>query len=462
MANLNQEKLRIAVMNLKIDDIASDWLEGKLPSLTESWPRKNKLWIGPDNDQDDFSHSAVKKYTRKRMWVWSGRTVYFFCDIHADANAFFLSLVASGGVIKTGPNDEDFELTEEGKTARFIIGGDCFDKGPNNLRLLEVMHNLYSKDADLILLAGNHDIRTYLGIFYAESKDPLLDHLFVRMGEKTVPLLKEIFQQFIEGNNYKKNEQNDQVMHDLLFPNDDWYDNFSNVAKKWIRPEKLTKELKRIKEKTIEFEQRAQDFGLELNDVYAAVKKFRELFFEPSGRYFWFFNKMQIAHREGSYLFVHGGVDDTVAEMINQKGIDSLNSAFRQVLREDPFELYHGVIGNIFRTKYRTFDYKFTKQGVKKLHHAGIYAIAHGHRNVLQGQRVLIRAGMLNFECDASVDCNTRSIEGIYGPGGATVRFDRKGYVDGISTDYPYVKRFHPGFITVVGAPFSSNDFKNI
>ena len=88
--------------------------------------------------------------------------------------------------------------------------------------------------------------------------------------------------------------------------------------------------------------------------------------------------------------------------------------------------------------------------------------IAHGHRNVLPGQRVLIRAGMLILECGAFVGGNTRSIEGIYGPGGATVRFDRKGYVDGISTDYPYVKRFHPGFITVVGAPFSSNDFKNI
>ena len=99
----------------------------------------------------------------------------------------------------TGPADEDFELTELGSQSRFVIGGDCFDKGPDNLRLLEAIHQLYLQGADIVLLAGNHDIRTYLGIYYAESKDPLLDHLFVRMGKKTVPRLYEIYEKFIRG-----------------------------------------------------------------------------------------------------------------------------------------------------------------------------------------------------------------------------------------------------------------------
>lgn len=451
------------VMKLGSDNLqrnnSMNWAHGKLPVSAEVWPRNRKLWIGPDNDQDDFCQSAVSQYTQTKMWTWSGRVVYFFCDLHADADAFFLSLIASGGIHKTGPGDNDFELSEEGENARFIIGGDCFDKGPDNLRLLEVIHQLYLKGADLVLLAGNHDIRTYLGIYYAESKDPLLEHLFVRMGKKTVPLLYEIHEKFIKHNHDQQLMLSDPNIKELLFPGESWYEQFPRVAADWVRPEKLQKELKRIREKTAEFLERAKSFDMDLGDVYAAVKKFREMFFEPGGRYYWFFSSMKLAHREGSYLFVHAGVDDEVAGIINRSGIQAVNDRFRKLLIEQPFELYHGVMGNVFRTKYRSFEYELTESGVEQLHRAGIFAIVHGHRNILQGQRVLIRAGMLNFECDASVDCNTRALEGLYGPGGAVVRFDSDGHVNGISTDYPYIKRFHPGDITIVGTPFSGSDF---
>lgn len=427
-----------------------EWFDARLPTEAEHWPRDRGLWIGPANDQDDFPRAAVTHYCKSRMWTWSGRTVYFFSDIHADADAFLLSLVGSGGVRKTGPDDGDFELTETGRQARFIIGGDCFDKGPSNLRLLEVLHQLYVKGADIVLLAGNHDIRTWLGIYYAESKAPLLDHLFIRMGKKTVTLLAEIYDKFVKG----RHEQlaiTDRGIRELLFPAESWYESFPDVAAKWIPPEKLKKELNRIREKTFEFEERARGFGLNLEKVYAAVTRFRELFFEPEGRYYWFFNNMRLAHREGSYLFVHAGVDDSVADKLLKSGVENLNAEFRRALHEDPFELYHGVLGNSFRTKYREFDYGFSEAGVDKLHRAGIYAIVHGHRNILQGQRLCIRAGMLNFECDASVDCNTRIVEGLHGPGGAAVIFEPGGQVNAVSTDYPYIKRFHPGFITVAG-----------
>lgn len=427
-----------------------EWFDARLPTQSEHWPRNRGLWIGPANGQDDFPRAAVKRYCESRMWTWPGRTVYFFSDIHADADAFLLSLVGSGGVRKTGPEDADFELTETGKAARFIIGGDCFDKGPNNLRLLEVIHQLYLKGADIILLAGNHDIRTWLGIYYAESKDPLLDHLFIRMGKKTVTLLAEIYEQL---KTEAKNEPLtlEPAIRDLLFPSESWFKNFPKVAGRWIVPEKLNKELRRIREKTVEFEERALGFGMDLGKVYAAVCKFRELFFDPNGRYYWFFDRMRLAHREGSYLFVHAGMDDAVARMLLEGGVDQLNAEFKRTLLEDPFELYHGVLGNAFRTKYRDFDYAFTEEGVEHLHRAGIYAIVHGHRNILQGQRILIRKGMLNFECDASIDRNTRVVEGLYGPGAASVVFEPGGSVNAISTDYPYIKRFHPGFITVAG-----------
>jgi hypothetical protein len=423
-----------------------------LPVVEESWPRQPELSIEQDG-LDEALQLEVKDYCEKKPWIWTGRRVYFFCDIHADADAFFLSLEACGGINRTGLEDEDFELSDAGKQARFVIGGDCFDKGPSNLRLLEVIHQLYVKGAEIELLAGNHDVRTYLGIYYAESKDVRLDHLFVRMGKKTVPLLKEMYDLYIDAVHDPQPLLADAEIRDLLFPADSWFENFPLAAKDWIAERKLQKELVRIREKTREFDETMTSVGLDLSKVYAAVKKFRELFFEPEGRYYWFFSKMKLAHREGSYLYVHAGMDDQIAEALFNGGTERLNEQFNEKFSSDPFALYHGVLGNVFRTKYREFEYKLSAAGVEHLHQAGIYAVVHGHQKLMHGQRLIVREGMLNFECDASVDCNTRKVTGLIGPGAATVVFEPDGRVRGISTDYPFIKVFRPDYITVAPLP---------
>ena len=428
---------------------ANNDLSPGLPTTEQPWPADEPPSIMGDSDQDDLPQAMVNEYTKPKQWFWSGRTVYFFCDIHADTDAFLLSLQASGGIEKYGPQDQDFDLTEIGQTALFIIGGDCFDKGPENLRLLEAIHQLYLKGAEIELLAGNHDLRTYLGIYYAESKDPLLDHLFVRMGKKTVPLLKEIYERYPCDQNDQQAPVDEEMIRSRLYPSASWYKDFPEAAKPWMSEVKLERELRRIGEKATEFESRLVDVGLDLGKVHGAVKKFRELFFEPAGRYYWFFNKMKLAHREGSYLFVHAGVDDTTAAIIAEQDVDALNQQFRETLPIDPFSVYYGPLGNIFRTKYRDVDYPFGEQGVKSLHRAGIFAIVHGHRNILRGQRLCIRQGMLNFECDVSVDRNTRTAEGLKGPGAGVVVFTAAGQVKATSMDYPSIKVFQPDQIVI-------------
>ncbi|MGD8618781.1 MAG: metallophosphoesterase, partial [Gammaproteobacteria bacterium] len=81
------------------------------------------------------------------------------------------SLVASGGIEKTGKRDEAFRLTDAGRSALFILAGDCFDKGPENLRLLRILRLLMDQGACMHVLAGNHDVRTLLGM---RSVNPLL------------------------------------------------------------------------------------------------------------------------------------------------------------------------------------------------------------------------------------------------------------------------------------------------
>lgn len=423
------------------------WCRGDLPRRVEAWPRPGRVIIGPNNDQDDILCPEVEAYLKKRLWIWPSKTAYFFCDQHADADAFLLSLVASGGVEKTGDGDKDLRLTEEGKHAVFIIGGDCFDKGPDNLRLLDVIRHLKDLNADVKLLCGNHDLRTYLGMHYAEDKAPRLDHLFVRMGKKSVPLIKEIVDRYVVPGGLRPSES-EATIRERLFPGPQWASAFPREASGLIPQIKIDKEIGRIAEKCHEFEERLQSFGLTLPLVYAAVQEFRRLFFHPDGKYHWFFNEMALVYRDGSYLFAHAGVNDGVARLLLEHGPNELNRAFHRTLAEDPFTLYHGRLGNVLRTKYREFDYPLTTAGTQALKDAGLHAIVHGHRNILHGHRLVIRQGILNFECDVSVDRNTRKVEGLHGEGAGVVIFRPSGEVLGISSDHPTIKCFTPRTIT--------------
>jgi hypothetical protein len=416
-----------------------------LPTRAQAWPLSSTTPdAAPSLDPEEASLEDVQRYAADKLWVLPSRRLLFFCDIHADTDAFLLSLEASGGVQRTGPGDRELVLTARGRRSIFIIGGDCFDKGPHNLRLLSCLQHLIELGAELNILAGNHDLRTYLGLYYAGRRETKLQHLFVRMGKKTMPLFREIWDAKLRAGDADGELLDAAEVRRRLFPAESWYSDFRSEAAALIPPKKLLKEIQRIREKSAELEITCQNLGMTLGEVYAALQEAREMFLTPEGRFGWYFERMNIALREGSFLFVHAGVDDAVARVLKNGGVDALNAWYKRSFDADLFELYHGPLGNAFRTKYRDIDFPLTAQGVSDLHGAGIYAIVHGHRNILRGQRLMLRHGVLNFECDASVDRNTRRLEGLEGPGGASVIFEPGGRIQAISTDYPFIKDFDP------------------
>ena len=70
--------------------------------------------------------------------------------------------------------------------------------------------------------------------------------------------------------------------------------------------------------------------------------------------------------------------------------------------------------------------------------------IVHGHRNLLQGQRIMLRKGIINFECDTTMDRGSRKKESLPGTGASVTIFKREGIVVGVSSDYPKIKVFDP------------------
>ena len=162
------------------------------------------------------------------------------------------------------------------------------------------------------------------------------------------------------------------------------------------------------------------------------------------GEFSWFFRRMRLAMRKGSFLFVHAGLDNNIAHLINEKGIKQVNREFKKQMKGNPMRFYYGPLANAIRTKYRPGDRHLTKAGAQQVHDNDLHVIIHGHKSMSNGQRISLRKNIIHFECDVTLDRHSRSKEGLQGAGaGVTIiRPDKK--IIGISADYPYVKVFDP------------------
>jgi hypothetical protein len=423
----------------------AEWIHQRLPTGVEPWRLDSRSSLGSDRSNHHALAETLQTAVSHSRWQWPDRTIYFFADPHADAEAFAASLVASGGVRKTGPRARDIRLTAAGRRAVFVIGGDCVDKGPNNLRLLRTIRALKDCGARVKLLAGNHDVRLLLGLrSFDLQHDPKTEHLFVRMGPKIVPLLKEVYGEYLKGADALRSMPDTRECRRRLYPSAHWFDTFPQVAG-WLMPQQtIDRELIRMRKKVDGFEDACADAGLSLRDVYAVAYKCRELFLRVGGEFAWFFDDMRLTYRGGSFLFIHAGLDDRIASLIEERGIDHLNHLFREQIQQDLFEFYYGPLGNTLRTKYRDVDMPLTRRGVERIYGQGVHAIAHGHRNRVGGQRIMLRHGLIHIESDTTMDRNSRAKEGLDGYGAGVTIVDPAGQVLGISTDYPYIKVFQP------------------
>ncbi len=382
--------------------------------------------------------NALHQTQRHGPWQWPQRPVIFISDPHADAQAFEASLRASGCV------DEAARLTTFGRSARIIIGGDCLDKGPSNIRMLRSLKTLLDSDADVTLLAGNHDIRLLLGLQSLRLPRTLEhEHLFLRMGPKVVPLLAEVFAQQL-GRRIADDTPDAASCRQKLYPRDDWEEAFSHAYRNSLNADALEREVCGIRRKRQRFEQACSDAGMDWRAIYATAQHCLKLFLQPGGEFYWFFNSMKLFARDGSFLFVHAGLDDDMAKQLGKHPLQVINHRFQQALLEQPFRSYFGPMANSLRTKYRGSNLPLSKKGVALAHKAGIYAVVHGHRNRLNGQRLMLRQGLIHVEADITLDRHSRRKEGLQGIGVGLTLIEPSGRVVGYSNDYPRAKIFQP------------------
>ena len=127
------------------------------------------------------------------------------------------------------------------------------------------------------------------------------------------------------------------------------------------------------------------------------------MFLHDKGEFSWFFRRMRLAMRRGSFLFVHAGLDNNIAHLINQKGVRQLNREFKKQLKGNPMSFYYGPLANAIRTKYRPGDRHLTAMGARQVHDNDMHVIVHGHKAMRNGQRISVRKSMINFACDVTL-----------------------------------------------------------
>ncbi len=414
-----------------------------LPSTKQRW-RAGKHYSAA---KDQALGIALKHAISYSPLKWPKRRIFFIADAHGDAEAFAASMLASGGVSMTGPTNKDITLTKAGQKGLFIIGGDCLDKGPSSLELLRSVRNLMTSGARVKLLAGNHDMRLLMGLRALSLKhDTLTEHFFVRMGPKIIPLLKEIHSEYLIGKRPLSNVPDRKECRRILFPSANWFEEFPAKAQHLMSKPGIKRETKRMREKINTFEASCKEVGLTLPEAYATAIKCKELFLKKDGEFAWFFRDMQLAYREGSLLFIHAGLDDQVAHLIEKNGVSHLNRLYKNLLKKNLFEFYYGSVANTLRTKYRDVDKPFSRQGAISAFRQGIHFIIHGHRNLTNGQRIMLRKGMVHIESDITMDRNSRKKEGLDGYGVGVTIIDPDGKIIGISTDYAHAKIFKPSY----------------
>ncbi|MBO1927947.1 metallophosphoesterase [Thiomicrorhabdus sp. 6S2-11] len=381
-----------------------------------------------------FNASASSNNLPPHNWIAPQKTVHFICDLHADADALLASLKL-GGLLAAESTLENPLLTEKASDASVIIGGDCFDKGPSNLALFRLLKRLVESNLDLQILAGNHDLRVYAGLLATDFQDDLRQaHFFVRMGRKAASLFAEVYQQYCAEMPLPKTPSS--WIENSLMPDEEWFELFPKYACNFMTAKQIKKELKQIRKKRIDFIKAWREYGYDWQHLALAVEKAKQLFIEPDGEFYWFFQNLELMQRHGSYLFCHAGVDDRIVHRILDEGFEQINLEFNDKLRQGKiFEIYYSELGNVVRTKYRDKDNPLSELGVQSLKNQGIFALVNGHRSHVNGQQLVLRNKLLHIECDAELNANCRAKSHL-APGAAAVTiFNTYGTVNALSTN---------------------------
>lgn len=323
------------------------------------------------------------------QWSWPPVSLTVIGDLHADASVLERSLALVPG------EDE-----------RVVLLGDLLDKGPSNLALLNAVRALMER-RPTTLLVGNHDLRFLIALEQLEApRDSAAAHFPTRLGLKGLALARELH----AAAGSPAPSESEASARARLEPGPGWEAAFEEVA--WANPAERARERERLGRKRAQLAAAlGPDFGW--RHLAQALEIGRAWFLEPGGRYAWLGVEARVCWRSGSFLCVHGGLDDQGAEQLEGL-LETRGEDLARLRREDPLQLYFGPVGRALRTKYRDFEPPLGEAGRAALAAAGIKALVTGHRPDPDAPHFVTRRGVLHLETHAGpgLPCALRILPG--------------------------------------------------
>ena len=95
------------------------WVKASLPGQGQVWMLGKQHSVKKDKYHSAAYAQEMHKAIGQEPWKWPKRTLYFISDMHADADAFFASLVASGGREKDRTTRQGFQAYPGGAQGVF-------------------------------------------------------------------------------------------------------------------------------------------------------------------------------------------------------------------------------------------------------------------------------------------------------------------------------------------------------
>ncbi|SFX37762.1 metallophosphoesterase [Marinospirillum alkaliphilum] len=387
-----------------------------LLATAEAWPLPQACQLLPDASR------------------WPHQPVIFISDLHATPEALTTSLLATGF----------FGLDAEGELQpllpvsdfRLVLGGDYFDKGQQPLKLVQQLLRL-QQQVQLTLLAGNHDVRTYLAMqAVGRSSDPLTGHFFLRQGSRFFSWADALRRDLDEAA-----QPDEATCCQRLLPPDDWVVRFSEAVAGRLPVLQVEAEIRRFARRRDAFLAERKKRRMSWRQVHAVAECWRSRFLHPEGEAFAFTAALQLLHRDAGVLFSHAGVDDSQAQALLQQGVAAMDQQFQvQLLSgqdEMAFAVYFSAAASLLRTKYRSHEWAFTQQGATALSQSGIQLLVNGHRNLTAGQQLVCREGLLCIDADISLNPTTRRENGLKGEGAGFTLLLPDAQVLAVAADYP-------------------------
>lgn len=326
-------------------------------------------------------------------WVWPAESLTVIGDLHADASVLRDSLALAAG---EGQAEDE----------RVILLGDLLDKGPSNLELLDAVRGLMQRRQTTLLL-GNHDLRFLIALEQLDApRDSAQAHFPTRLGLKGLALARELYR----AAGSPAPSESVASARARLEPGPGWATAFDAVS--WANPAERARERRRLETKRGQLAA-ALGTGFDWQHLALALELGRSWFLEDGGRYAWLGEEARVCWRAGSFLFVHGGLDDLAARELTTL-LESEGPDVARLRRSAPLELYFGALGRALRTKYRDHEPQLGPAGRADLAAAGVRALVTGHRPDPAAPHFVTRSGVLHLETHAGpgLPCALRILPG--------------------------------------------------